>query len=229
MDRLLLQQISTSTLSSAAKSKKPSGDKAALLGQDRNSNEQTREHDETDSQDDNTKTLEAKGYQLLDSGYTAKTYLIPTTNKALKLPPPPKMLPTLPRRKVSIRTPLHQFLTTKYPDLLRHIARVPTWAGARESRSWRYTSITGRDKQGKDLLTRIRGGHACGYPYSDWTGATIKGSKSNSWYRLTHQLWTPDRKERDEEGKKIDMNIDVKSEIFALGSAIYHMVGAKDL
>lgn len=64
---------------------------------------------------------------------------------------------------------------------------------------------------------------------ADWAGATIHGSKSASWYRLTHQLWTPERKERDEEGKKIDMKIDVKSEIFALGSAIYHMVGGNDL
>ncbi|KUJ08273.1 uncharacterized protein LY89DRAFT_765084, partial [Mollisia scopiformis] len=57
---------------------------------------------------------------------------------------------------------------------------------------------------------------------ADWAGASIWGDKSCSWYRLT-------QRDRDEEGKKVDMVISVRSEIFATGCAIYHMVGGKDL
>ena len=56
----------------------------------------------------------------------------------------------------------------------------------------------------------------------DFGGASIDGGISWSFYRLTHRLF-------GEEGDVPTMEITVASEIFALGSALFSMVGGEDL
>jgi serine/threonine protein kinase len=79
------------------------------------------------------------------------------------------------------------------------------------------------------LLTSSHDGDELDAQIADWAGASINGSKSASWYRLTHQYWDRDRKDKDDQGRRIDMVITVRSEIFALGSALFHMVDGEDL
>ncbi|CZR63559.1 uncharacterized protein PAC_13456 [Phialocephala subalpina] len=224
MDRLLLQQISTSTLNHATKAKKPPADEARRLGADRDLNEQTTNREGRDNLDDRAETPEEKCYPLLGEGYTAKIYRIPNSERFIKL------YPIENEKHFLAEKAAYELLSANSPP-----PNIPTYYGT--SSDFPLGMVLSRADRGDayEYLYRARrmGPMPTKKDFYRWAKQAAQAlDYAHSLHIMhadIHLLWDSDRKERDEEGKKIDMQINARSEIFALGSAIYHMVGGNDL
>ena len=193
-------------------------------------------------------------YELLDEGYTAKVYRIPGTRRVCK-----SFSSNCIEKHFLVEVEAYErFSTRGHPATILKYYGIDendpsglvlelAEKGTLHKYVWDsriYGNIPSRNtvyRWARQAAEGLEFAHSCGVLHSDihcvnflldedldlkvadFAGASISGGKSWSFYRLTHRLFEADEKDSKQ------MEITVKSEIFALGSALYNMVTGHDL